>query len=165
MDPVEHLGPVAAPTAAALDDLTDRDAVRRTWDGDHTLWQDEPTEVADRLGWLHSPAEMLKEVDDLRAFAADVAAAGCTHVVLMGMGGSSLFPEVLARTFGAAAGGLELTVLDTTDPGAVQRAAATLPLDHTLFVASSKSGSTIETRSHLAFFEDLVADRSRFAAV
>src|SRR5688572_12049798 len=127
MDPTEHLGPVDAPTAAALDDLAASDAVRRAWDGDHTLWQDDPTEVADRLGWLHVPAEMAKEADDLRSFAADVAASGCTHAVVMGMGGSSLFPEVLARTFPGVPGGLELTVLDTTDPAAVQRAASTLP--------------------------------------
>jgi glucose-6-phosphate isomerase len=104
----------------------------------------------------------------LESFASDAIAGDLTHAVVMGMGGSSLFPEVIARTFqpdGSAAGALTLTVLDTTDPAAVRRIAETCPLDRTLFVASSKSGTTIETRSHLTHFWDLVGQPGQFAVV
>jgi transaldolase / glucose-6-phosphate isomerase len=160
----EHLGPVADAVEAAVADLLARDAVGRAWRGDHTLWQDDPTEVSDRLGWLHSPAEMKDQVADLRAFAAEVSSE-CTHAVVMGMGGSSLFPEVLTRTFGSEGHGLELAVLDTTDPAAVARLAATSPEGRTLFLAASKSGTTIETLSHLAYFRQRVGDPTRFVAV
>ncbi|HEV3401311.1 MAG TPA: hypothetical protein VG078_05775, partial [Acidimicrobiales bacterium] len=84
---------------------------------------------------------------------------------LMGMGGSSLFPEVMVETFGAAEGHLQLLVLDTTDPEAIGRVADALPLDRTLFVAASKSGGTIETRSHLELFWERVGRPEQFAVV
>jgi glucose-6-phosphate isomerase len=139
--------------------------VTRAFEGDHTLWQDDPTEVADRLGWLHSPAEMTAVADELDAFAADCHADGLRHAVLMGMGGSSLFPEVMARTFTTADGHLQLHVLDTTDPAAVRRVATTCPAEETLFLAASKSGTTIETTSHLAFFWDRIGRPEHFAVI
>src|SRR5690606_4391788 len=87
------------------------------------------------------------------------------HVLLLGMGGSSLFPEVLARSFGPAPGGLELTVLDTTDPGAILAVERALPLERTLVVASSKPGSTIETRSHLEHFWARIGRGRQFCVV
>ncbi|MGH9245005.1 MAG: glucose-6-phosphate isomerase [Acidimicrobiales bacterium] len=170
LDPTgkERLGDLADEVDAALDDLITRHALERIWAGDHTLWQDDPTEVADRLGWLHVVTEMRIQQATLEGFASDAIASGFTHAVLVGMGGSSLFPEVIARTFqggGPPAGGLLLTVLDTTDPAAVARAAETSPLDRTLFVAASKSGTTLETRSHLAFFWELVGRPEQFAVV
>ncbi|MGK2950013.1 MAG: glucose-6-phosphate isomerase [Acidimicrobiales bacterium] len=133
---------------AALADLTERQAVRRLVEGDHTLWRDDPTELADRLGWIPVVQEVL---DDLPALTerCDRLVDGVDDVLLMGMGGSSLFPEVLTRTFEPAAGRPRLHVLDTTDPAAVARLAVTCPPERTLHVAASKSGSTIETRSHL----------------
>ncbi len=158
-------GPVGERVDAELADLAAARFVERMWDGDHTLWQDDPTEVADRLGWLHSPAQMAERVGALEAFADGVAGAGLTHAVLLGMGGSSLFPEVAARTFGDGAAGLDVAVLDSTDPAAIRRIEAGVPLERTLFVAASKSGTTIETRSHLAYFWERVGRPEQFAVI
>jgi glucose-6-phosphate isomerase len=163
----ERLADLAEGVEGTIESLVRRDAVTRIWDGDHTLWRDDPTEVADRLGWLHVPHDMFAEAQRLQAFAASCTADGFTDAVVMGMGGSSLFPEVVARTFGPdrPEGALRLHVLDTTDPAAVERVAERLRLDRTLFIASSKSGTTIETRSHLAFFRELVRESSQFVAI
>lgn len=133
---------------AALADLTERQAVRRLLEGDHTLWRDDPTELADRLGWIPVVQEVLDDLPSLTE-RCDRLVDGVDDVLLMGMGGSSLFPEVLARTFEPAAGRPRLHVLDTTDPAAVARLAVTCPPERTLHIAASKSGSTVETRSHL----------------
>ena len=131
---------------------------------DHTLWQDDPTEVADRLGWLDCPATMRGEIPRLLEFAESCVADGIERVVVLGMGGSSLFPEVLARTFGSRPDRLQIVVLDTTDPAAVARVGADWPAARTLFLAASKSGSTIETRSHLEHFWAEHPDPAHFAA-
>jgi len=159
----ERLGSVAGEAANALAQLEKDDAVARMWQGDHTLWQDDPTEVADRLGWLHSPAEMADRVEELDAFAAEATNDGLRHAVILGMGGSSLFPEVLAKTF--AESRLGLHVLDTTDPAAVLRISEELLLDRTLLIPASKSGTTIETTSALSHFWGRVDDGRRFAAI
>jgi glucose-6-phosphate isomerase len=163
-DTPDRLGSLAGPAAAALAELADRDAVPRAWAGDHTLWRDDPTEIADRLGWLPAVADMAASLDDLVAQTAALAAP-VDHVLVAGMGGSSLFPEVVARHAPAAPGAPTLTVLDTTDPAAVARTGAELPPDRTLFVAASKSGSTIETRSHLAWAWDRHPDPARYAVI
>ena len=147
----ELLGPVAEAVDTATADLRQRHALDRLQSGDHTLWQDDPTEVADRLGWLPVVAEMRARTGGLRTVAAAAWEDGLRHAVLLGMGGSSLFPEVLNRTFGAAPEHLDLHVLDTTDPEAIARI-ATLDLDRCLFVVASKSGSTIETRTQFEHF-------------
>jgi transaldolase/glucose-6-phosphate isomerase len=140
------------------------DALSRLLAGDHTLWQDDPTEVADRLGWLPVREEMRTRVPELDAFADEVAADGIAHVVLLGMGGSSLFPEVLSRTFGGQR--CDLRVLDTTDPAAIARVADELDLERCLFIAASKSGTTIETRTQLDHFWALTGgDGRRFVAI
>src|SRR5688500_17382899 len=162
---MDKLGPIGEAVAAALDDLRGREAVRRLWGGDHTLWQDDPTEVADRLGWLRGADEVVTEQTALDEFVAGVTRHGFTHVLVMGMGGSSLFPAVVARTFARAAGHSDHHVLDTTDAGAIRRVEAALLLDRTLFIASSKSGSTLETQSHLAYFWDRVGRPEQFAVI
>ncbi len=124
----------------------------RIWAGDHTVWKDDPTEITNRLGWLTSAEEMLGEIPRLEALAAEMCAAGYTHALLLGMGGSSLAPEVFSKTFGAAPGFLHLAVLDSTDPGAVLACAEALDPAKTLYIVSSKSGSTIETHSFFKFF-------------
>ena len=161
----ERLGPLADDAQRTLDALVADDAAARIWSGDHTLWAPDPTEITDRLGWLEVAAEVLADRERVDGFADAAVADGLTHAVVMGMGGSSLFPEVMARTFGAQRGRLALTVLDTTDPAAIARVEATNPLDSTLFVASSKSGSTVETRSHLAHFWERVGRPEQFAVV
>ena len=159
----DRLGPLETAARDAADELADRKAVERLWQRDHTLWQDDPTEVADRLGWLDSPLEMQARVADLDTFADEVAGDGIRHAVVLGMGGSSLFPEVLARTFPTAL--IDLRILDTTDPAAVRRIEDELPLDATLFIASSKSGTTIETVSALEHFRHVVDDAGKFIAI
>ncbi len=162
----ERLGPMAAGVDEAVDALVRDDAVGRMHAGDHTLWQEDPTEVADRLGWLPVVAELQAKVGELEDLAASAAADGLEHAVVMGMGGSSLFPEVLWQTFGAADGRLDLRVLDTTDPAAIARVEAEIDLGRTLFIAASKSGTTIETTSQLAHFWDRTGgDGSRFVAI
>ncbi len=161
----ERLGPLADDVRRVLDQLGADDAVARIWSRDHTLWAPDPTEIADRLGWLEVAGEVLADGARLDAFVDGAVADGLTHAVVMGMGGSSLFPEVMARTFPAAEGRLALTVLDTTDPTAIARIEATSPLDETLFIASSKSGSTVETRSHLAHFWQKVGRPEQFAVI
>ena len=129
-------------------DLIDRDAVARLFSGDHTLWRADPTELADRLGWIPVIAEVQADLPGLTK-RCDALVDGIEHVLVMGMGGSSLFPEVLARTLLPAPNRPRLHVLDTTDPVAIARIGLECDPDVTLHVASSKSGSTIETRSHL----------------
>jgi transaldolase / glucose-6-phosphate isomerase len=126
---------------------------QRVWRKDATLWGAEGTpEIENRLGWLTISEPMLESAGDLRAFADEVQADGLTDVVLLGMGGSSLGPEVIRRTFGDIEGALHLHVLDSTDPGAVLSLEKQVPLDKTLFLVSSKSGGTIETLSHFHYF-------------
>jgi glucose-6-phosphate isomerase len=159
-----RLGPLADTADDVAADLIARQAVRRLFEADHTLWRDDPTELADRLGWFPVVAEVLDDLDALQARCVPLT-SGVDHVLVMGMGGSSLFPEVLARTFGRQPGHPELHVLDTTDPAAVARIGSWCPPDRTLHVASSKSGSTIETRSHLEWAWARSGDPTRFAVV
>jgi glucose-6-phosphate isomerase len=162
----ERLGAVAGEVDAAVTALDEAGAMARLRAGDHTLWQEDPTEVADRLGWLPVVDEVRSRVGELTRLAADVAGDGIEHVVVMGMGGSSLFPEVLWQTFGRAEGGLDLRVLDTTDPAAIARVEAEVDLGRCLFIAASKSGTTVETTSQLAHFWDRTGgDGSRFLAI
>jgi glucose-6-phosphate isomerase len=159
----------ASALAATESDLRERAAVERLYAHDHTLWQDDPTEVSNRLGWLDEPERMQGETDTLLAFVRDLEADELDHVVWCGMGGSSLFPELLAAT--AAAGevqarpGPSFTVLDSSHPAAVARVADTVPLDRTLFCFASKSGGTLETQSHLDYFSSRVAKPSQLVAV
>jgi transaldolase/glucose-6-phosphate isomerase len=162
----ERLGALAPEVDATLAGLAERDAIERIWGRDHTLWSDDPTEISDRLGWLEVTADMQAAAERIDGVRDRAIADGFTDVVVMGMGGSSLFPEVLARTFGdGGSDGLRLHVLDSTDPAAVAHIAASMPEATTLYVASSKSGGTIETRSHLEFFWERIGDGSRFIAV
>ena len=144
----------------------DRDRVlERIRLGDHTVWKDDPTEIADRLGWLTVTGPMRDRLGELERFAAEAADDGLRTAVLLGMGGSSLAPEVLSRTFGPADGALELVVLDTTHPSTVERVTSELDLAATLFLVASKSGTTIETRSHLAHFWERNPRGDRFVAI
>jgi transaldolase/glucose-6-phosphate isomerase len=122
----------------------------RLWSHDDGLWGDDDAHRAvarNRLGWLDSPALMRGKAAALRAFAAEVAGEGFTRAVLLGMGGSSLAPEVMRLTFGVRPGALGLTVLDNTSPDAVRAVADSHDPRSTLFLVSSKSGGTIEVAS------------------
>jgi len=139
--------------------------VSRIWRRDYTVWKPDPTEIENRLGWLSVPALMAERVADLQAFAKQAVADGFTHAVHMGMGGSSLAPEVLRRTFGVAPGAIDLQVLDSTHPATIAAVEASLDLAHTLFIVASKSGGTLETMSHFHYFYDKVRSGDQFVAI
>jgi glucose-6-phosphate isomerase len=140
---------------------------RRIFAKDDTLWgpAGQP-EVADRLGWLDVHDRLLAEVDDLTAFARQAHADGYREAIVLGMGGSSLAPEVFRRSFGTHEEGLILHVLDSTDADAVRDAEAAVDLKTALFVVSSKSGGTIETLSAFHYFwERTGGNGDQFVAV
>ena len=137
-------------------------AIARIWERDYTLWSDNPTEIVDRLGWLDAPVSMLGELDALDGFAREVRDDGVAHVVLLGMGGSSLGPETLGRCLSATGGDAlpypELIVLDSTIPARIRTVAGAIDAARTLFLVSSKSGTTIETNALYRYFRRVVED-------
>ena len=152
------------PVAERVRHAVAENVAQRVWRRDPSLWGgavgaaggSSSFEIEDRLGWLTVSEPMLEHAGDLHAFAAQCRADGFTDAVLLGMGGSSLGPEVIRRSFGEIPDGLRLTVLDSTHPDAVLGVQDSIDLDKTLFVVSSKSGSTIETLSHYKYFSELV---------
>ena len=138
------------------------DLAARLWEADATLWKSDDDVhqeiIENALGWVSVFADVREEIADLVAFVDDVRAEGFRSAVLLGMGGSSLAPEMFRDVFGVAEGFLDLHVLDSTDPAAVLALEAALDLDRTLFLVASKSGGTTETASFEAhFFERLQA--------
>jgi transaldolase/glucose-6-phosphate isomerase len=126
---------------------------RKLWIKDPTLWFSEPVpEIRDRLGWLILPEIMHERLEELDTFAEEVKEEGIIHVVLLGMGGSSLAPEVFQKTFGYKKEYPGLFVLDSTHPEAVRDLQQRLDLKKTLFIVSSKSGTTLETLSLFHYF-------------
>jgi glucose-6-phosphate isomerase len=130
----------------------------RLWSADASLWaRDDAARrvVENRLGWLDAPAKGARERELYESLAKSARDHGDRHVMLLGMGGSSLCPEVLTRTFAPASGFPSLAVLDSTHPAAVLLAGRDLPLAHTLFLVSTKSGTTLETKSLFHYFWQL----------
>ncbi len=154
--PGVSLGDYLPDVESALADLQRRQVITRIWNGDHTVWKEDPTEISNRLGWLTVTDVMCEQAPVMEAFADEVRKAGFRHVVLLGMGGSSLGPEVLRQTFASAPGYPELIVLDSTVPEWVQSVADAIDPAHTLFLVCSKSGSTTEPNMFYAYFRDLV---------
>lgn len=132
----------------------------RLWAKDSTIWK--PTELSHqneikiRMGWLTVISDMRNEISNLQSLISEVKAAKFTHALLLGMGGSSLAPEVLRETFGVAKGGIDVGVLDSTDPASVQAALKRSKPEKTLYIVSSKSGGTIEVMSFFKFFYEKV---------
>lgn len=154
-----HLGVYQAVVDSALADLTAREVVPRMWQHDYTVWKPLPTEITNRLGWLTIAARMEEHLPAIQAVVEAVMDEGYTDVLWLGMGGSSLAPDVFHHVFepvfeGREAG-LRLRVLDSTDPGAVRAAAEWANLRHTLFVVATKSGGTAETMSFFKYFYHL----------
>src|SRR5580700_9305614 len=123
---------------------------RRLWQHDASLWTGQ-TETQ-WLGWLDIADQELRQVDVYTTFAADIRQRGFTHAVVLGMGGSSLGPEVLAETFGRKQGFPKLLILDSTDPAQVRAAEQSIDLAKTMFIVSSKSGSTLEPNAFTDYF-------------
>jgi glucose-6-phosphate isomerase len=170
----EFLGSLEGPYRQALESLVSSDAIARLAARDATLWKSDPAHAAvigNRLGWLDLPAWLQERAGELTAFSADVRAAGFTRVLLLGMGGSSLAPEVLKRCMTAGPGAPILDVLDSTDPAAVRSAEGAARLDHTFFLVASKSGTTLETLSQYRYFrgrlelEGAARPGAQFAAI
>ncbi|HEX2163201.1 MAG TPA: bifunctional transaldolase/phosoglucose isomerase [Thermoanaerobaculia bacterium] len=146
------VGRALGPIGRRLDAFGDRRIERRLWSHDRTLWSAEPVpELLDRMGWLNLPETQFDRAVEWAELAAE-AADGCERVLLLGMGGSSLAPEVFAAVLGPREGFPRLGVLDSTHPEAVRRAAAASDPARTLHVVSSKSGTTTETLSLFRFF-------------
>jgi transaldolase/glucose-6-phosphate isomerase len=140
----------------ALQDWQQNDKTARLWARDASLWTD--SDEADWLGWLTIVQHSLDHLNEVEAFVHDLNASGIRQVVLLGMGGSSMAPEVLRDTFGHQAGHAELFVLDSTDPGQISTVEAALDLERTAFVVASKSGSTLEPNILKAWFYQRMID-------
>jgi transaldolase/glucose-6-phosphate isomerase len=158
------LGTYRAAVDAALSAMDQQRVMARIWAHDHTVWKPDPREITNRLGWLHTAEAMRADLPCLEEQVEAVRAGGITQALLLGMGGSSLAPEVFSQVFGtgdaAAPGhrGVELTVLDSTDPGAVLAQAERTDRTRALFIVATKSGTTTETLAFFRFFYNRVAD-------
>ncbi len=142
-----------------LHEWVEKDLTGRIWRKDPTVWPAESSsqEIIDRLGWLCLPESMQKQVGAIVHFAQEIKDEGCRHVVLLGMGGSSLAPAVFQETFGNAQGRPKLITLDSTHPSAIRAVESKIDPLKTLFLVSSKSGTTLETLSLFAYFWDRTA--------
>src|ERR1700682_4544261 len=159
------LGPLQPGVDQQVAKLQKGEAARRLWSKDSTLWSADPAkreEIRDRLGWLNVAEKMLEHAPEFR----ELAAHGRTYsdVVLLGMGGSSLCPDVLRNTFGTVRGHPRLHVLDTTDPATILAVRAKIRIQDSLFIVASKSGETTETLSPFAYFWDQVRAPRRSGA-
>jgi transaldolase / glucose-6-phosphate isomerase len=154
------LGKYADAVSAAIKEAEKGDVMRRVWRKDAALWKDDESHqkiIKNALGWLNVADQMIGVEDDLVTFADRIRnERGFKYVVLNGMGGSSLAPEVLRRTFGRQEGYPELLVLDSTDPDTVAEFREQVDLEHTLFVVSSKSGTTTEPLTFYRYWYDQV---------
>ena len=128
--------------------------IRRLWAGDKSLWTG--TDEDKWLGWLHVVEQELADLGQLNSFAKEVKRGGFTDVVLLGMGGSSLGPEVLSQTFGRQSGWPRFHMLDSTDPSQIKAIERAVDLGKTLFIVSSKSGGTLEPNIFMDYFLDRV---------
>ncbi len=156
-----HLGKNQAAYDSALDKLAKNDFLKKLWAKDPSPWTKDP-QAADiikhALGWLDIPQRLLEDVAGLLKFAQE-SAREFSHVVVLGMGGSSLAPDIMAETFGKIDGYPQLHVLDSTDPQQIQELDEAINLDETLFIVASKSGTTTEPNAYFAYYFDRVAKR------
>ena len=153
-----RLGDYQGTVDEGLNLLKQENVMARIWDQDHTVWKPEPEEITNRLGWLRMPDVMAGSLARLEALAETVREDGYEQAVLLGMGGSSLAPEVLSNVFADDHHGLRLTVLDSTHPDTVTAYAAAIDVRQTLFVVSTKSGTTVETLSFFKYFYNQVSE-------
>jgi transaldolase/glucose-6-phosphate isomerase len=159
VSPGEH----AEAVTAALEEARRANVIERIWNKDATLWKSEAAHqkiIANSLGWLTVSGEMLAVADELKSFAEDVKTSGFQHVMVCGMGGSSLCPEVLRQTFGRQDGFPELLVLDSTDPDTINNFKEQIDPGKCLFVIASKSGTTTEPIAFHRYWYNEVAKNS-----
>lgn len=145
-----------------LKEFDKKDLVKRIWDKDSTVWKDGKeydTLIKNRLGWLSLPESMKNNYQEIDEFVKEILSEGFTYAVLMGMGGSSMCPEVYRETFGIKEGYLKLFILDSTDVNTISNIEDSIDIDKTLFIVSSKSGGTIEVDSFMRYFFNKVKER------
>ncbi len=144
--------------SAAMEKIKANKLVPRIWERDHTVWRENPHEISNRLGWLDCPEKAKNFADEITSFAAEINEEGFTDILLLGMGGSSLAPEVFRNILGKKDTFPDLHVIDTTDPDAVFSYAGALEGKKPLFMVSTKSGGTVETISLMKYFYKYAAD-------
>lgn len=147
-----EIGNLVSEVDARLLQIKNEKIIERIWEKDFTVWGSSPEEISNRLGWLDSPEVTRKSFDEIRSFVEEVKSEGFTHALLLGMGGSSLAPEVFRFIFGVNNGFLDLSILDSTDPEYILEKANTLDPAKTLYIVSTKSGGTVETISFMKYF-------------
>jgi len=146
------LGEYQAAVDKTVAGMGEANLLNRIFNLDYSVWKDDPEEITNRLGWVDIADRMLEETDRLTEFTNKVREDGYTYALLMGMGGSSLAPEVFSITFGQADGYLALDIVDTTDADAIRAIEADLNYAETLFIVATKSGGTAETLSAFKYF-------------
>jgi glucose-6-phosphate isomerase len=153
-----HLGNYGEIAGTTLTALAKSNVVSRIWAQDYTVWKPAPTEISNRLGWLTIAQTMKQNIPHIQQLVDAVQADGYTNVLLLGMGGSSLAPEVFRKVFGVAKDHLDLAILDSTVPGVVLEFAQKLDPARTLLIVSTKSGGTVETISGFKFFYNWMSE-------
>jgi glucose-6-phosphate isomerase len=143
----------------ALNELRKQNIIERIFTKDYTIWSSKPDEITNRLGWLHSPERSLEALSSIKEFVNSVRNDGLTKALLLGMGGSSLAPEVFRKTFGVKYGYLDLGVLSSTHPEAVLECSRNFEPSKTLYIVSTKSGGTIETLSFMKYFYNQAVEK------
>jgi glucose-6-phosphate isomerase len=154
--PETNIGGYEAEVQVTLARLGNADVTGRIWRKDHTVWRPKPTEITNRLGWLTIAGSMLEQVGGLDSFAREIRDVGFGHVVLLGMGGSSLGALLLERVLGGGKGYPELIVLDSTLPESVKAVSDAINPELSLFLIASKSGTTTEPMILYAYFREIV---------
>jgi transaldolase/glucose-6-phosphate isomerase len=152
-----ELNPLGKSVSMRVSQLQSDNFSKRFYSKDATLWTNDPKgkeEVRTRMGWLGLPSSSQALLPELKKLVSEVQKEKFTHALLLGMGGSSLAPEVMSLIFGNAVSGLKLTILDSTDPAQVLGAAQKNPIVSTLFIVSSKSGGTAEVNAMFEYFWD-----------
>ena len=132
--------------------LSEEDIINRIWNKDYEVWNNNPEEISNRLGWLDCSLETRKSFTEINSFADEIKKEGFKRALLLGMGGSSLAPEVFSLVFGAKKGYLNLSVVDSTHPEAILDEAKKNDPEKTLYIVSTKSGGTVETISFMKYF-------------
>ena len=156
----EYLGSYASGVESELSRLEKNRFAERFFKHDNTLWNNDSSEISNRLGWVYLPEKMLLTVEEIDDFTESIKKKRFTDVVVLGMGGSSLSSEVFRNIFPARDDFLRLTLVDTTDADFICKTEKSLDLSKTLFVVSSKSGSTVETVSLMNYFYERVSKRT-----
>lgn len=149
------LGEYQSAVDSALKKMREDNLIERIWAKDYTLWKSTPEEIINRLGWLDAPAQTLEKTDYVRQVLMPFTGGSIKEVILLGIGGSSLAAEIFGKIFGSHAGYPQLQVLDTTDPAIIYSVSQKLDWKKTLFVVSSKSGTTLEVTSLFQYFYNL----------